>query len=155
MSLESGAGRVLRVSRVSRVRNVGKVSWLTRASRRELELEQEPGDARETTQRFASLTAEEAARLHELRPVKYAFISDPGRPRMGFIAQELREVLPGLVTECTRGQRKGMLTVAYHDLLALVVRELQGRRMSDAQHAALLALADERLARGPQSEPAP
>jgi len=75
--------------------------------------------------------------LRELRPVSFNFKDGPEAKysRYGFIAQELQQVLPGVV----RGTGEEHLKVVYQDLIALLTlaaQVLQDRvnQLSDALH---------------------
>jgi len=61
--------------------------------------------------------------LRELRPVSFNFKDGPEAKysRYGFVAQELQQVLPGVV----RGQGEEHLKVAYQDLIALLTLAAQ------------------------------
>jgi len=63
------------------------------------------------------------AALDAIRPVAYT--DRTNRRRIGFIAQELREVVPHVVNE---DQITGFLSVAYGDLVALLAEEAKAAR---------------------------
>jgi hypothetical protein len=68
-----------------------------------------------------SLNAEDAKRIVEtIQPVTYDFI-DGSKNRYGFIAQEVRDILPSIVTE----DKDGMLGISYNDLIAVLVKTVQ------------------------------
>jgi len=84
--------------------------------------------------------------LRELRPVSFSFKSGPEakHSRYGFVAQELKQVLPALV----RGSGEEHLSVIYQDLIALLAMAAQSlqakvlllERRSTEQADALAAL---------------
>eukprot|EP00933_Yihiella_yeosuensis_P068794 TRINITY_DN7478_c0_g2_i2.p1 TRINITY_DN7478_c0_g2~~TRINITY_DN7478_c0_g2_i2.p1 ORF type:complete len:382 (-),score=52.08 TRINITY_DN7478_c0_g2_i2:819-1799(-) len=63
--------------------------------------------------------------LRQLRPVSYNFKSGPDskHQRLGFIAQEIAEVLPQVVRQ--RGDDSNIHGIAYHDLTAVLTASLQ------------------------------
>ncbi len=67
------------------------------------------------------------SKLHELRPVTFSWKKDTENTRqIGLIAEEVEEVLPGLVRYNQKGEIMG---VAYQDLIPLLLKELQDQRV--------------------------
>ncbi len=65
-------------------------------------------------------------RLFDLRPVSFRYKAQPGGPlHFGLIAEEVAEVLPELVVHGKDGQIE---TVAYHELVPMLLNELQKQR---------------------------
>jgi hypothetical protein len=65
--------------------------------------------------------------ISQLQGVSYNYTEEPGRERMGFIAQDMENVFPGLVRE---SQYDGLLGVSYHDIIALLlegIKEMQSQ----------------------------
>lgn len=68
-----------------------------------------------------NLNEEEAIRIvNSLNPVSYDFI-EGSKDRYGFIAQEVKKVLPSIVTE----DKDGMLGISYNDIIAVLVKTVQ------------------------------
>jgi hypothetical protein len=64
-----------------------------------------------------------SSRLMELRPVMFHYKTQPdGPPQYGLIAEEVEQVMPELVVRDATGQVE---TVAYHELPAMLLNELQ------------------------------
>jgi F420-dependent methylenetetrahydromethanopterin dehydrogenase len=86
---------------------------------------------------------EDALRLlMRLRPTQYRWKST-GRPDVGFIAQELRQILPGLVHEGNDDMKT--LTVDYPKLVVYLTKALQQQQLkfaaqAEAQAAEMLKL---------------
>ena len=72
--------------------------------------------------------------LMELRPVTFRYKTQPDGPRhFGLIAEEVEQVMPELVVRDVTGQIE---TVAYHELPAMLLNELQKQRATiQAQQA--------------------
>ncbi len=65
--------------------------------------------------------------ISQLQGVSYNYTEEPDRERMGFIAQDMENVFPGLVRE---SQYDGLLGVSYHDIIALLlegIKEMQSQ----------------------------
>jgi hypothetical protein len=74
---------------------------------------------------------ETSSRLMELRPVTFRYKAQPDGPlQYGLIAEEVEQVMPELVVRDATGQPE---TVAYHELPAMLLNELQ------KQHATIQA----------------
>lgn len=58
--------------------------------------------------------------VSNLKPIQYEFISEPGKIRYGFSAQETKKIIPSIVTE----NDKGMLGISYNDVIALLVKRV-------------------------------
>jgi hypothetical protein len=79
-------------------------------------------------------------RLMELRPVTFHYKSQPDGPlQYGLIAEEVNDVMPELVIRDATGQIE---TVAYHELPALLLNELQKQQAEIAKLRAELAARD-------------
>jgi hypothetical protein len=57
--------------------------------------------------------------LEQLNPKQYEMYTEPGRVRYGFVAQEVQNVFPNLVST----DNNGMLTLNYIDIIAIIVQE--------------------------------
>jgi len=67
-------------------------------------------------------------KMHDLRPVTFAYTEDaPGVKRYGLIAEEVATVYPELVTRLASGE---LLTVRYHELIPMLLNELQRQRQA-------------------------
>jgi hypothetical protein len=79
-----------------------------------------------------------SSRLMELRPVTFHYKSQPNGPlQYGLIAEEVEQVMPELVVRDATGQLE---TVAYHELPAMLLNELQKQQATiEAQQARLEA----------------
>ncbi|MFI5167830.1 MAG: tail fiber domain-containing protein [Thermoanaerobaculales bacterium] len=67
-----------------------------------------------------------SSRLMELRPVTFHYKTQPDGPlQYGLIAEEVQDVMPELVVKDAMGQPE---TVAYHELPAMLLNELQKQR---------------------------
>jgi polyhydroxyalkanoate synthesis regulator phasin len=74
-----------------------------------------------------------SSRLLELRPVTFHYKTQPDGPlQYGLIAEEVNEVMPELVVKDATGQLE---TVAYHELPAMLLNELQKQRAQIADQA--------------------
>ena len=63
-----------------------------------------------------------------MRPVTFAFIRNPSDPRVGVIAQEMREVAPAIVKDVSPPESSGIdthLAVNYGDLTAYLIGAIQ------------------------------
>ena len=80
-----------------------------------------------------------SSRLMGLRPVTFRYKSNPDGPlQYGLIAEEVQQVMPELVVRDATGQPE---TVAYHELPALLLNELQKQRATiEVQQAEIEAL---------------
>ncbi|MFI5167827.1 MAG: tail fiber domain-containing protein [Thermoanaerobaculales bacterium] len=80
-----------------------------------------------------------SSRLMELRPVTFRYKAHPnGSLQYGLIAEEVDEVIPELVVRDATGQVE---TVAYHELPAMLLNELQKQRATiEAQQAQIEGL---------------
>ena len=58
--------------------------------------------------------------LINLKPKQFVYKSDPSRTRYGFIAQEVQEHFPDLVSKSV----DGTLSLNYNDIIALLLQEL-------------------------------
>jgi hypothetical protein len=78
--------------------------------------------------------------LRELRPVSFRFKSAPdskGLPtdRFGFVAQEVKRVAPSLVREAKSPEAgDGLMALAYQDLLAVLILNLQEQQKQMNRH---------------------
>ena len=76
---------------------------------------------------------EASSRLMELRPVTFHYKSDPnGALHYGLIAEEVNDVVPELVVRDATGQIE---SVAYHEMPAMLLNELQKQRAQIADQA--------------------
>ena len=73
--------------------------------------------------------------LERLRPVRYHWV-DNDQPDIGFVAEEIADLLPELVTRNEQGQIEG---IKYDRLTALLVQAMQQDRVRQRQTEALLA----------------
>jgi hypothetical protein len=82
---------------------------------------------------------EASSPLMKLRPVMFRYTSHPDGPlHYGLIAEEVEQVMPELVVRDATGQPE---TVAYHELPALLLNELQKQRATiEVQQAEIEAL---------------
>jgi hypothetical protein len=78
-----------------------------------------------------------SSRLMKLRPVTFHYKTDPdGSVQYGLIAEEVEKVMPELVVKDANGQPE---TVAYHELPALLLNEIQKEHATIARQGAQLA----------------
>ena len=74
-----------------------------------------------------------SSRLMELRPVTFHYKTQPDGPlQYGLIAEEVEQVMPELVVQDATGQVE---TVAYHELPAMLLNELQKQQGQIADQA--------------------
>ena len=80
-----------------------------------------------------------SSRLMELRPVTFHYKTQPDGPlQYGLIAEEVEQVMPELVVRDATGQVE---TVAYHELPAMLLNELQKQQATiQAQQTQIEAL---------------
>jgi hypothetical protein len=89
----------------------------------------------ERDQRDILPLGDRATRMHELRPVTFAYREDAtGAMRYGLIAEEVAVLYPELVTRTTTGE---VQTVRYEALISLLLHELQRqeRTLRDQEQA--------------------
>lgn len=72
------------------------------------------------------LVSEDFAKILSLRPVAFKYKESPAIQRMGFIAEEVENVIPSVVAKNSDGQPLGIF---YIDLIPLLVGEIQ--RLND------------------------
>ncbi len=78
-----------------------------------------------------------SSRLMELRPVTFHYKTQPGGPlQYGLIAEEVEQVMPELVVRDATGQLE---SVAYHELPAMLLNELQKQQAQIQQQQAQFA----------------
>jgi hypothetical protein len=80
-------------------------------------------DARLKTNIVSLADQQVLSRILGLRPVMYEWTEQPGQSRFGFIAQELEEILPELVTRAD--DEAGTLAIRDSELLALIIQAMQ------------------------------
>jgi hypothetical protein len=73
--------------------------------------------------------------IDRLRPVQYRW-TDSGQPDIGFVAEEIAEILPELVTRNDLGQIEG---IKYDRMTALLVQAIKQHRIQQLQTESLLA----------------
>ena len=85
-----------------------------------------------------------SSRLLELRPVTFHYKTQPGGPlQYGLIAEEVEQVMPELVVHDATGQVE---TVAYHELPAMLLNELQKQQATIRAQQAQIGSRDARIA---------
>ncbi|CAJ1400431.1 unnamed protein product [Effrenium voratum] len=85
--------------------------------------------------------------LRQLRPVSFKFNKGPEAKysRYGFVAQELREVLPSLVRDIKGDGSEGHLAVVYQDLIALLTAAAQMLQEKVSKQEAKITRLEEQL----------
>jgi len=127
----STSDRRLKTNIRSLTESIADHSPIAAASKRE------DGDGRE---RQAS-RSDPAWVLRQLRPVSFRFLEGheaKGTDRYGFIAQELREVMPGLVRSIKSKKLGESFGVNYQDLLALAVAAQQTQQDEASELRAMI-----------------
>jgi hypothetical protein len=71
-------------------------------------------------------------RLTQLRPVSYQYKTEPGVTHYGLIAEEVDKVMPELVV---RDEQNRPETVQYHEIIPLLVQQVQAQRAQIEQQA--------------------
>ncbi|MFI5168017.1 MAG: tail fiber domain-containing protein, partial [Thermoanaerobaculales bacterium] len=85
-----------------------------------------------------------SSRLMELRPVTFHYKSQPDGPlQYGLIAEEVEDVMPELVVRDATGQVE---SVAYHELPAMLLNELQKQRATIEAQQTQIESRDARIA---------
>jgi polyhydroxyalkanoate synthesis regulator phasin len=93
---------------------------------------------------------EASSRLLDLRPVSFRYIGQSEGVHFGLIAEEVAEVLPELVVHDASGQVE---TVAYHEMPAMLLNELQKQHATiQAQQAQIEAQREELAAQRAQND---
>src|SRR5262245_30891250 len=82
--------------------------------------------------------------LLKLRPVTFVYKDDASAaPRYGLIAEEVATVYPELVTRTASGE---VQTVKYHELIPMLLNELQREHQARQQESARVAALETQLA---------
>jgi hypothetical protein len=83
-----------------------------------------------------------SSRIFGLRPVTFRYKVQPGAVHVGLIAEEVEKVMPELVVRAKDGQ---IQTVAYQDLVPMLLNELQKLQAEKAGLEARLARIEKKL----------
>src|SRR5262249_35568860 len=95
-------------------------------------------------QRDIETMANRSEGLLKLRPVTFVYKDDASAaPRYGLIAEEVATVYPELVTRTATGE---VQTVKYHELIPMLLNELQHEHQARQQESARVAALEAKLA---------
>ena len=78
------------------------------------------------------LTEDEAKKLLLLVPVKYDFKNSPVKDKCGFIAEEVEEIIPGVVTKNNNNEAEG---ISYTEIIPYLTKmiQIQQKQINDLQ----------------------
>jgi hypothetical protein len=83
-------------------------------------------------------------KFDQLRPVRYEGVDVPGKPQIGFIAEEVDRVFPEVVTKSASGEVFGLM---YDRIVPMTVSEIQKLKTTVAAQSETIAAQSERISR--------
>ena len=78
----------------------------------------------------------------QLQPVRYNFTAEPGKQQVGFIAQDVKKIVPEVVSGTEGNIENGeTLGIAYSDLIPVLTKAIQEQQAQiEALNARIAAL---------------